>query len=409
MSNNIRLHIPGLAHTITNNKFSHCAFTGKILRFGQMMLDRGFEVFYYGVSIPTSEIQCTKSFEMITLEKWTQLRKDSLKFLRPDLSYADIDEKLADPKTFYEELCNVATPLYKEFNKEFNKALKLNYRSKKTDIVCLPFGPANVDALSDIDVVKVETGIGYTNSYESYRIFESYAILHQTTALEAKRCQHYWFVIPNYYNLSEWQGSLEFEQIRNNGRKRIGFFGRICQVKGMDIIFDIASNFPDVDFIICGQGDCDPYIKHSKSKNIIYKPPIHGYARVEYLSSLHALLAPSIFCEPFCGVSVEAQLCGTPVISNEFGALTETVEQLKTGMLCHTLADFCLAVNKAINNEFDRNYIMERAQKLYDMKEVGKKYEYALKSILDIDNGKGGWYCKTSHMGTMFQPEQSEK
>ena len=402
----MRLHIPGLAHTITNSKFSHCAFTGKILRFGEMMLNRGFEVYYYGVCNEMTEIKCTEMFEMMSYERWIQLRKDSLKFLKPDLSATEIEHKLEDPKTFYEELCNVTTPLYKEFNKELNKTLKRTYRSKKTDIMCLPFGPANVDALLDLDVVKVESGIGYTNSYESFRIFESYSILHQAAALEAKKCQHYWFVVPNYYNVSEWQipdRDEIFKKKRESGRKRIGFFGRICQVKGMDIFIAIANKFPDVDFIICGQGDPTIYLNRDNNKNgnVIYQPPIHGIERVEYLSSLHALLAPSLFCEPFCGVSVESQLCGTPVISNEFGALTETVEQFKTGMLCHTLADFCLAVERAINNEFDRDYIAKRAKKLYDMNEVGKKYEYAFKCILDITNGNGGWYGEDSYIDVL--------
>lgn len=381
----IRLHIPGLAHTITNNEFSHCAFTGKILRFGEMMLNRNFEVYYYGVSIATSDIKSTKKFEVLSLDEWNKLRKESFKFLTPTLSDSQIEDKLNDPKTFYAELCNITTPLYTEFNKKFAKLLKQNYRSKTSDIVCLPFGRAHFDAIKDLDVVKVESGIGYTTSYETYRIFESNAILHQAAALENKYCQHYWFVVPNYYNLNEWTPT---QVKKEKTKKRIGFFGRICQVKGMDIVLAVANKFPDVEFVICGQGDPTPY----KADNIIYKPPICGIERCQFLSSLDALLAPSIFCEPFCGVSVEAQLCGTPVISNEFGALTETVEQFKTGVLCHTLADFCFAVKKAINNEFDRKYIAKRSRKLYDMNQVGKKYEYAFKSILEIHNNGGGWY-----------------
>ena len=50
------------------------------------------------------------------------------------------------------------------------------------------------------------------------------------------------------------------------------------------------------------------------------------------------------------------------------------------------------AIKKVINGSFDRNYITERARKKYDMSEVGKKYEYAFKSILEIHNNGGGWY-----------------
>ena len=59
-----RLHILGLPHTITSNEFSHCAFTGKVLRFGPMMLSRGFEVYHYGVE--GSEIECTKKIDILT-------------------------------------------------------------------------------------------------------------------------------------------------------------------------------------------------------------------------------------------------------------------------------------------------------------------------------------------------------
>ena len=67
-NNKIRLHILGLPHTITSNEYSHCAFTGKVLRFGPMMLSRDFEVYHYGIE--TSEIICTKHFDVLTKNEW---------------------------------------------------------------------------------------------------------------------------------------------------------------------------------------------------------------------------------------------------------------------------------------------------------------------------------------------------
>ena len=37
MENKIRLHLLAIPHTITTDDFSHCAFTGKVLRFSPMM------------------------------------------------------------------------------------------------------------------------------------------------------------------------------------------------------------------------------------------------------------------------------------------------------------------------------------------------------------------------------------
>jgi len=60
----IRLHMLAVPHTITNKEFSHCAFTGKVLRFCPMMRSRGFEVYHYGVE--TSESNATKQIDLFT-------------------------------------------------------------------------------------------------------------------------------------------------------------------------------------------------------------------------------------------------------------------------------------------------------------------------------------------------------
>jgi glycosyltransferase involved in cell wall biosynthesis len=384
----IRLHLLGLPHTITKNEFSHCAFTGKILRFSPMMIARGFEVYHYGVY--TTESGATKDINLMSLDEWEQYRIESYKFLFGNNKEEDILKKLKDKTSFIGDLGNWDTPLYKEFNKRLTTELVKNYRSKSTDIVCITFGPAHEDALRNLDVVCVETGIGYDNSYKDFRIFESYSKLFVET--HHTELKNYWFVIPNYYNV------LEFPLSLNPNKNTIGFFGRISRCKGCSIIVEIAKKFPNIDFILCGQGDPTEYLI---LPNIKYKEPIHGFERGEYLGSLMALLAPSKYSEPFCGVNVEAQLCGTPVITHPYGALIETVEPFKTGMFCKTLADFCYSIQLVLDNNFDRNYIHKRAVEKYNMYNVGKQYEYAFKTILDLFNKNGGWYSSKSHLSIL--------
>jgi len=384
----IRLHIPAIPHTLTRDEFSHCAFTGKVLRFPPMMISRGFEVYHYGVE--TSTPNATKDIQLLTKDEWEELRISSYQKLHPELSVEEIKKRLSDEKNFVGDLGNYSTPLYQEFNSRFKKMLSLHYRSTATDLVCFPFGYAHEEALQGLNVITVESGIGYPDSYKSFRIFESYAKLHMAIQKEQKQCQHYWFVIPNYYNILEWPLNL------TPNKQKIGFFGRICHIKGCNIIYEVAKKFPHIEFVLCGQGDPEPFLK--EASNLVYKSPIHGKERGEYLRELTALIAPSMYAEPFCGVNVEAQLCGTPVITNDFGAFVETIEPFKTGMLCHTLADFCKAVQMALDGKFDRQYIHERAVKKYDMYNVARQYEYAFKNILDIYNGQGGWYSPQSYI-----------
>lgn len=383
----IRLHMPAIPHTITRQEYSHCAFTGKVLRFAPMMISRGFEVYHYGIE--TSEPNATKNINLLSENEWTKLRFESYKFLHPILTEDEIVIKLNDTKTFIGDLGNINTPLYSEFNKRFKIEIQKNYRSIQTDIICLPFGASVEPAIKGLNYLCVETGIGYPNSYKDFRIFESYCKLHITMEKEKKQCQHYWFVIPNYYDTLEWPLSL------NPNKTQIGYFGRLCDIKGCNIFVEISKQFPNLTFVLCGQGDPTKYLIRP---NVIYKPPIHGTDRGTFLGSLTALMAPSMYLEPFCGVNVEAQLCGTPVLSNDCGAFVETIEPFKTGMLCHTLADYYDSIQMALDDKFDRKYIRERATRLYDMYNVGKQYEYAFKTILNVYNGQKGFYSKDSHI-----------
>ena len=302
---------------------------------------------------------------------------------------------MVDKKKFVGNLGNITTPLYKEFNRNLRPLIIDNYRSISSDIICLPFGQAHDEALKDLQMVCIESGIGYEGSYRDYRIFESYAILTSNNGFRfylKKQAKHYWFVIPNYYKLDEWKLNL------NPVPHRVGFFGRICDIKGCGIIVEIAKRLPNVQFIFCGQGDPSKFLV---CPNIVYKEPIEGLERSEFLGSLNILLAPTYYVEPFCGVNVEAQLCGTPVISNDCGAFTETIENLKTGILAHTLEDFCQGVRMGLEGYFDREYISSRASKLYGMKTIASKYDYAFRNIIDIHNGKNGWYSPISYLQTL--------
>jgi glycosyltransferase involved in cell wall biosynthesis len=388
----IRLHLLALPHTITKDEFSHCAFTGKVQRFSPMMRSRGFEVFHYGVE--GAQSGADKDINIFTQDEWNEFRIESYKIKDPTLRLEEIKDRLNDPTQYIGDLANCGWPLYVEFNKRLAIYLKHEYRSTSTDIVCLPFGHAHEPAIAGFNYVCVESGIGYPDSYKNFRIFESYAKLHVDMTRCKKPPQNYWFVCPNYYNISEWNLNLSPKL------DTIGYFGRLESTKGINIVVECARKFPNIRFIICGQGDPTPYLTET---NIFYKKPIHGASRSSYLGSLMALLAPSHFIEPFCGVSAEAQLCGTPVIGPDSGAIVENVENFKTGLRCHTLSDYKYGIQMALDGQFDRTYIRERAVRLFDMYNIAKTYEHAFKSILDIYNGSNGWYSPNTHIQCMHE------
>lgn len=394
----IRLHIPAIPYTITRDEYSHDAYTGKVKRFGPMMRSRGFEVYHYGVE--TSESGATKNFDLLTKKEWKDLRIESIKFVEPNHTHESAVERNDDPRMIINTLSNWSSPLTKEFNKRFKQKLIENYRSTKTDIVCVPLGRTYQDALDKLNVIKVESGIGYNGSFYDFRIFESYSWMSRTLGADNKAPSNYWFIVPNYFDTNEFKLTVTPQP------KKIGFLGRITDVKGCNIIAEIAKRFPDVEFILCGQGEHEKYMV---APNIKYKLPIHGAERSEYLGSCTAVLCVSKFLEPFCGVSVEAQLCGTPVICSDWGGMSENVEQFKTGLKGRTLADYCLGIQMALDGKFDRLYIRERAVRLFDMYKLAYDYEYAFRSILDVyDPKKNGWYSPDSHILPLLNHTQSQ-
>jgi GR25 family glycosyltransferase involved in LPS biosynthesis len=388
MNRHIRLHLPAIPYTITRDEYSHCAFTGKVKRFAPMMRSRGFEVYHYGVE--TSESGANKDIQLMTKAEWNVLRIETIQWLNPKLTLEEATFKNSDPTFTISELSNWLSPLTKEFNKRLHVKLLESYRSNITDIICLPLAKTFQDAITGLNSVNVEIGIGYNTGPDlNFKIFESYSWLSKTAATEKKDPNNYWFVIPHFFDTNKFKLSLTPKPIR------IGYLGRLTNLKGCGVIVEIAKKFPNLEFVLCGSGDPTPFLK---SPNIVYKPPIHGDERSEYLGSCVAFLHLAKYLEPFgCG-PVEAQLCGTPVISTDWGGMTETIEQFKTGLRGHTLADYCYGVQMALDGKFDRKYIRERAVNLYDMYKLAYNYEYVFNSVLDIYNGKNGWYSPDTHI-----------
>jgi glycosyltransferase involved in cell wall biosynthesis/GR25 family glycosyltransferase involved in LPS biosynthesis len=390
INSRIRLHIPGIPYTITRAEYSHDAFTAKVMRFAPMMQSLGFEVFHYGVETSTSG--ASESIDLLSVNDWKELRLQTIEKLeKVDRSKAlEIHD---DPTFLINNLSNWDTPLCNEFINRFKIELKKRYRNKATDVVCIPLGRTYSLAITK-DMAVLEIGIGYNNSFCDFRVFESYAWMSSVLASEKRQPEHYWFVIPHAFDTSEFKVNLK-------PKKRVGFLGRLIELKGMGIFRDIARAFPDIEFVMCGQGDPKKFL-NPDIPNLVYKNPIHGEQRSEFLGECAAFLHPCLYLEPFgCG-PVEAQLCGTPVICSDWGGMAETVEQFKTGLRCHTIADYIFGIQLALEGKFDREYIRNRAVEKYDMYKLAYNYEYAIKAVLSISNNQGGWYSKTSYLPSLY-------
>jgi glycosyltransferase involved in cell wall biosynthesis len=355
-ANKPRIHILGLFHTKTNKKYSHCAFTGKVLRFSKMMQKYGYYIIEY-----SNEESESGADEHVTI-----------------LSNAEFDEfyKNRLDTDMYGQYAIMGSEPHLLFEKRLE--IEMNKRMQFSDLISHPFGQCHQFLLHRFpNNFHIETGIGYNHSIDNtFKIYESYAWLHYNQGKDVRYGKNYEWVVPNYFDLDDWEPCY-------TPGNYFAFLGRICEDKGLATIREIA-NYSKLPIKICGQGDPNPW----KHPNIIYGGTLHGKERSDFLRNARAVLMPTQFVEPFGGSGVEGMLCGTPLIAVDNGAFTETIIDGVTGYRCHTLQDWLHALDNV--EKLDRRDIANITRSRYSLETCGEKYDKIFKDIHNLR--KKGWY-----------------
>ncbi len=357
------IHVIAPFHTVPSTSFSHCAFTGKALRFAKMMKPFGYTIVEYANR--GSESEADVKVVMLNEAEYKQ-------FYSPETKSPGAQAR-------------VDTPGYAAFNTRLVKAL--DERARPGDIIAHIWSAHDSLVRHFPHCIHVETGIGYPNdAFGAYRIFESEAWRHYQWGrvgspggvLPVGRPDinpaRTW-IVPNYFDVAEWPFS---ETPGNN----VAFMSRFVVDKGIDMLREIIKlwneKHPDdgVRFTLAGMGDYVGWLTGSnfspeEMARIDYSGPVIGTNRATFVGNAFAFLLPSIFVEPFGGAAVEAMLVGTPAITPDFGAFTETIENGVNGFRCRTVEEYVVAIEKA--RELDRAAVRQRAMR-YSLEACGVKY-----------------------------------
>lgn len=399
------LHLPAVPHTVTSPEFSHCAFTGKVLRFAPMMRAQGWDVIHYGTD--QAQSGATEDVVLMTVEEQEAL-----------LGHPHH----TDPTRFIGKDATADSDLYKQFNFSLREALKA--RVQPGDIICAPFGKAHEQALYNFPLLKqgldrdakafaVETGVGYPDVFLPYRVYETEAWRHYHLGHPHRGGQGspWEWVVFNYFDITEWALGTGAGDAKG---PYVLYFGRINDNKGLLVVTELAKRRPDLRFVICGQGDPTFYLR--QAKNIEYLPPVSGRARSTLLGEALCVLMPSRYVEPFGGVTAEAQLCGTPVLGSVYGSFTETIEHGRNGFRCRMLGDWLAAIELVerwagegyadgrISVEpfggvtlDSRAEIQRQAQYTYGLATAGRKYTEIFETIATLRGD--GYLAHSSALG----------
>lgn len=269
-------------------------------------------------------------------------------------------------------------PHWQSFNRRAIDGIRA--RQQPRDFVCLIGGVAQksiADALPHL--TAIEFGIGYGGTFAKFRVFESYAWMHTVYGASTRNPHDLdgrWFdaVIPNYFEVEDFP-----ESAGHDGYYL--FLGRMIERKGIGIAVEVCRGL-GLPLITAGPGAPADYGRHEG----VVGPERRG----ELLSRARAVFVPTHYLEPFGGVAVEAQLCGTPVITTDWGAFPETVEQGVSGFRCRTLAEFRRAAIEV--DALDRGAIRRRAIARYSLEAVGPQYERHFARLLQLWGD--GWHAR---------------
>lgn len=115
--------------------------------------------------------------------------------------------------------------------------------------------------------------------------------------------------------------------------------------------------------------------------NIRYLGEVADDVLVKLYGSARAVLCPYMWEEPLGLVQLEAQACGTPVISTTMGAIPETILHGKTGFLCNSVDEMAAAVKNL--DAIDAADCREFVQAKFSREVMARRYEELCREIVD--------------------------
>jgi glycosyltransferase involved in cell wall biosynthesis len=263
---------------------------------------------------------------------------------------------------------------------------EIKKRKKRGDLVLCFWGGtrAAAEGANEGDLIVVEPGIGCGWAFAPFRCYESYplrAAFVGTDGVSYCHPQWYWRVVPNYFNLNDFESKSERDDFAL-------YIGRIGTNKGLDIAIDACGRM-GVKLKVCGQGgpsdigmsDWPAHVEYLGYADLQKRKDLMGRAKFGFLLST--------YWEPFGGTAVEMMLSGCVPICSDVGAMTEYVVDGVNGFRCNTMGDIQRAIR--LVDTIDRRKMINFAADNFSLDAVRPKFERAFADFSDVFN-KAGWY-----------------
>lgn len=366
----MRFHVLGLPHLPVTKDHCHCAFTQKVEKFLRMMKSLGHTCILYGAEGSEWE----NFVQVISKEEQARLCPQG------------------DKNSLYTVTWNPKDEVWQLTNSRIVKAI--NEKASKGDFVCIIGGVCQQSVAEQVDkdvVIVTEPFIGYQGVLRLpyvFHAFESYAHMHKIYGAWNIDFDGLFYdsVVPNYFDTEDYpyceEPTLDY----------LLYIGRMIQRKGINIACDVAKA-TGKRLICAGQGvykyeNGVAFCYDGAKYECEYVGSVNALERARLYGNAIATLIPTRYLGPFEGVNVESQMCGTPVITTDFGAFAECVDQGKSGFRCHTLQEFVDAVEQC--STLCRKSISDNARKRWSLETVRWEFQTFYDRLYGLWDG--GWY-----------------
>lgn len=267
--------------------------------------------------------------------------------------------------------------------------IEIGQRAEREDFICLIAGVCQKPIADAFPAhIPVEFGIGYRGVFSKFKVFESYAWMHYIYGKQGTDDGN-WFdtVIPNYFDPDDFP----YSPVKDDYYL---YIGRLVARKGVQIAVDVTQRI-GAKLLLAGQG----VVSHEPGRVTFEEGTVTGdhieyvgfadlQRRGELMSRAKAVFVPTAYIEPFGGVSIEAMMCGTPVIASDFGAFPENVINGVSGYRFRSEGEAVWAAQHV--HELDPQAIRNYALANFSLGRVKWLYQAYFEQLLTL--WEKGWY-----------------
>ncbi|MEO0102421.1 MAG: glycosyltransferase family 4 protein [candidate division WOR-3 bacterium] len=203
-------------------------------------------------------------------------------------------------------------------------------------------------------------------------------------------------VIPNAIDPNQFLPNLSpLPQFINQG-PRILFVGRFEPKKGLKYLLQalplIKKSFPKCLLMVVGAGvfgySYKEYIDESVRDNVVFLGVVNPQDIPSYYATCDVFCAPSVDCESFGIILLEAMACGKPVVASNIPGYREVVDDGVDGFLVEPRSPRAIAegILRIFQDEGTKRRMGEAGRRkalAYSWEEIGKKVEEFYQKILN--------------------------